>query len=381
MKCWVKILIGLVLGILTGLIMGEKAKIFSLFGEIFIRLLTMLVILIVFSSITVGICHIQNPKKLGRTGFRTIAFYGITTIIAIGIGVILSLLIQPGSGLEQIRTDLNAGNALTLNDLLLSLVPSNPVKSFADGNILQVIVFSVLFGVSMLFVKEKSKPPLQLLEAVVKVMQKLTGFVMYLAPYGVFALMACAIGRAGIGALFPLFKGLACNYLACLIQLLVVFSLILKYLVKVKVAPFFKGMKDAMVLAFTTSSSAAILPVSLQCAQRHLGISEGISGFVLSLGSAINMNGAAIGQSVAAIFIAQAYGIHIGPVQIAALTLACLFSAIGAPGVPGTGIVMLSSVVNVLGDAVAAVFVAKKEGEIDENIYHAQTWLDSEYNT
>jgi len=404
MKSWAKILIGLFLGILVGLIMRENAKIFYIFGEIFIRLLTMLVILIIFSSIVVGICHIQSPKRLGRIGFRTIGFYVITTIIAVSIGLILTYLIKPGQGLEKIRVNINANHYLTLKDLLLSLIPSNPFKAFAEGNVLQVIIFSIFFGVSILFAKEKGKPILHLLESVSRVMHKLTHFVMWLAPYGVFALMAATIGKIGIKALFPLFKFLVCNYLACLIQLLVVFSVALKYLAKVKVAPFFKGMKDAMVVAFTTSSSSATLPVSLECTQKHLGVSEDISGFVLSLGSTINMNGGAIGQAISAVFIAQAYGIYIGPIQIVVLILVCLFSSIGAPGVPGAGLVMLSlvlnvlglplegislvigvdrlremmsSVVNVMGDAVAAVFVAKKEREINEKTYHAATWLDS----
>ncbi|NGX28111.1 MAG: Proton/sodium-glutamate symport protein [Candidatus Anoxychlamydiales bacterium] len=405
MKSWVKILIGLFIGIAVGLIMRENAKIFQVFGDIFIRLLTMLVILIIFSSIVVGICHIHNPKKLGRIGFRTIAFYIITTIIAISIGLILAHFIKPGQGLEKLRMDLKPANALTLKDLLLSLVPSNPFKAFADGNILQVIIFSLLFGVAILFAKEKGKPILHLLESITHVMHKLTHFVMMLAPYGVFALMAATIGKIGVAALVPLFKFLLCNYIACLIQLLVVFSLALRYLAKVKIAPFFKGMKDAIVVAFTTSSSAATLPVTLECTQKHLGISEDVSGFVLSLGSTINMNGGAIGQAISAMFIAQAYGISLGPVQIIMLMLVSLFSAIGAPGVPGTGLIMLSlvlnvmglplegislvigvdrlremmsSVVNVMGDAVAAVYVAKKEGEINEKTYHKATWLDSD---
>ena len=405
MKSWVKILIGLFLGVIVGLIMKEKAQVFHVFGEIFIRLLTMLVVLIIFSSLVVGICHIQSPKKLGRIGVRTILFYLITTLISIGIAVALSYIIKPGEGLEKIRVNISTSHALTLKDLLLSLIPANPFKAFADGNILQVIIFSVLFGISILFAKEKGKPILHLLESISNVMHKLTHFVMCLAPYGVFALMASTIGRVGTAAFLPLLKFLLCNYLACLIQLLIIFSAILKYIAKVKIAPFYKGMKDAIVVAFTTSSSSATLPVSLECTQKHLGLSEDISGFVLSLGSTINMNGGAIGQVISAIFISQAYGIYLGPLQIAILVLVCLFSAIGAPGVPGTGLVMLSlvlnvlglplegislvigvdrlremvsSVVNVLGDAAAAVYVAKKEKEINEKVYHAATWLDSD---
>ncbi|OGN66027.1 MAG: sodium:dicarboxylate symporter [Chlamydiae bacterium RIFCSPLOWO2_01_FULL_28_7] len=405
MKSWLKILIGLLLGVSVGLIFGEKAQAFQIFGEIFIRLLTMLVLLIIFTSVIVGICHINNPQKLSRIGFKTITFYIVTTMIAIIIGIIVVKIIKPGDGLSIVNVNLQANHALTLKDLILSLVPSNPFKAFADGNILQVIIFSILFAVAIIFSKEKGKPILKLLESVGAVMHKLTHFVMLLAPYGVFALMASTIGKIGMKALVPLMKFLLCNYIACFIQLFIVFGAALKYLTKVKILPFYKGMKDAIVVALTTSSSSATLPVTLECTQKHLGVSEDISGFVLSLGTTINMNGGAIGQAISAIFIAQAYGILIGPLQILVLILVSTLSAIGAPGVPGAGLVMLSlvlnvmglplegislvigvdrlremvsTVVNVTGDAVAATFVAKTEGELDEKIYHAATWTDSD---
>jgi Na+/H+-dicarboxylate symporter len=407
MKSWIKILLGLVLGVLAGLIFGVKAQIFQIFGQIFINLMTMLVVLIIFSSLVVGICHMDSPKKLGRVGFRTISFFLITTLIAIAIAIILAKIMQPGKALHlsKLQVTMNNYAPRTLSDLLLSLIPSNPFKSFAEGDVLQVIIFSIFLGVAITFVKEKAKPFIQVLESIVHIMHKLTHFVMMLAPYGVFALMAVTVGKIGVRSLLPLVKFLACNYIACLIQLLLIFSLSLKYLAKVKVIPFFKGMKDAIVLAFTTSSSSATLPVSLECTQKHLGISEDISGFVLSLGSTINMNGGAIGQAISALFIAQAYGIELGVVQIITLILISLFSAVGAAGIPGTGLIMLtlvlsvmglplegialvagvdrlremlSAVVNVMGDAVAAVFVAKKEGEINEEIYHKATWIDSD---
>ena len=234
-------------------------------------------------------------------------------------------------------------------------------------------------------------------------MYSLTHFIMKLAPYGVFALIATAVSSVGIKVILPLLKFLACNYIACFLQIIFVFGFSLRYLAKLKVAPFFKGMKDAIILAFTTSSSSATLPVSLECARDHLGLSPDISGFVLSLGSTINMNGGAIGQAVSAIFIAQAYGIEVTVAKVCILVFVSLVSAVGAAGIPGTGIVMLSvvlnamglplegialvagvdrlremvsSVVNILGDAVAAVFVAKKEKQINLDRYHAVTWLE-----
>ncbi|MBN1914336.1 MAG: dicarboxylate/amino acid:cation symporter [Parachlamydiales bacterium] len=407
MKSWVKILIGLILGIFAGIILGPHAQIFHIFGKIFLNLLTMLVTLIIFSSLVVGVCHIHDPKRLGRIGLRTIGFYFVTTVIAILMGVMLSEVIKPGEGLSlvSVEVDIASNNQLHLSDFFLSLIPSNPFTAFSTGNILQVIIFSLFLSIAIIFTKEKAKPLLSLLEAVSDTMHTLTHFVMMLAPYGVFALIASTFGSIGLKVIMPLIKFLLCNYIACLFQLMIIFSVSLKYLAKVRIVPFFKGMKDAIVLAVTTSSSSATLPVSLECAQKHLGVSKDISGFVLSLGSTINMNGGAIGQAVGAIFIAQAYGIALGWVKIAVLILVSLFSAIGAAGIPGTGLIMLSlvlsalglplegialvagvdrlremvsSVVNVLGDAVAAVFVAAKEGEINYTIYHAATWMDSD---
>jgi len=294
---------------------------------------------------------------------------------------------------------------MKLGDFFLSLIPSNPIAAFSQGNVLQIIIFSIFLAISIIFAKEKGKPLLKLLESVADTMHSLTHFVMLLAPYGIFALMASTIGSIGYKVIMPLVKFLICNYIACLVQLFIIFTIALRYGAKMKIIPFFKGMKDAIVLAFTTSSSSATLPVSLECAQKHLGISKNISGFVLSLGSTVNMNGGAIGQAVSAIFIAQAYGIDLNWIKILSLFLVSLFAAVGAAGIPGTGLIMLSlvlsvmglplegialvagvdrlremmsSVVNVLGDAVAAVFVAKKEKEINETVYHHATWMDSD---
>lgn len=404
MKPWIKILIGLTLGIITGLVIGHEIEILERVGKAFIDLLKMLVGLIVFSSLVVGMCHISDPKKLGRIGLRTLAFYAATTVAAIGFGLLLVFLLKPGAGLNlPLPPSSSESIGIGLMDFVFSIVPSNPFAAFSEGNILQIIVFSIFFAFAITLAGEKAKPVLSFLESVSEVMYSLTHTIMKLAPYGVFALIATAVGSIGLKVILPLMMFLLCNYIASLLQILVVFCLSIKYLAKLEIAPFFKGMKDAIVLAFTTSSSSATLPVSLECARDHLGVSGDIAGFVLSLGSTINMNGAAIGQAVSAIFIAQAYGIEVGFVKIIILVFVALVSAIGAAGIPGTGIVMLSVVlnamglplegialvagvdriremvsamVNIMGDAVATVYVAKKENQIDTKRYHAVTWLE-----
>lgn len=404
MKPWLKILIGLVLGIITGLILNKQVEILALCGKAFIDLLKMLVGLIVFSSLVVGMCHISDPKKLGRIGIRTIAFYVVTTLIAICFGLVIVYIIRPGDGLNLALPNGHGSETnLSLIDFLFSIVPSNPFLAFAEGNILQIIVFGIFFAFAINLAGEKGKPILVYIESLSEIMAKLTNVVMKLAPYGVFALIATAVGAIGSKVILPLFWAVGCIFAGCVLQILIIFTLALKYTAGVKIAPFFKGMKDAIVVAFTTSSSSATLPVSLECARDHLGLSSDISGFVLSLGSTINMNGTAIGQSVLAIFIAQAYGIEVSFVTLFVLMFTTLISAIGTAGIPGSGLVMLSivlnamglplegialvagidrlrdmlaTVVNILGDAVAAVYVAKKENQIDEAKYHSVTWIE-----
>lgn len=405
MKLWIKILIGLALGIIVGLVLGHKVDFIERAGKAFIDLLKMLVGLIVFSSLVVGICHINDPKKLGRIGMRALFFYMITTIIAVFFGLVLVFVVKPGQGIGLIPSPQHVclSQGIGMVDFLFSIIPSNPFASFAEGNVLQIIVFSILFAFAIILSGEKGKAILSFLESINEIMCSLTQFIMKLAPYGVFALITTAVGSVGVKVFYPLLQFLLCNYIACLLQLFLVFCVTLKYMAKLRIAPFFKGMKDAIILAFTTSSSSATLPVSLECARTHLGISPDISGFVLSLGSTINMNGAAIGQTISAIFIAQAYGLEVTMTKIIILVFVSLISAIGAAGIPGTSIVMLSvvlkamglpfegialvagvdrlremvsSVINILGDAVAAVFIAKKEKQIDEEQYYAVTWLE-----
>lgn len=408
MKPWLKIIVGLVLGVITGLILHQQTHLLSLVGKVgkaFIDLLKMLVGLIVFSSLVTGMCHINDPKKLGRIGVRTLTFYVITTIIAIGIGLSVVYTVQPGASLHLVspETAKGVGSSKTLIDFIFSIVPSNPFKSFAEGNILQIIVFAVLFAFAITLAKGKAKPVLNVIESLGDVMSHLTHIVMRFAPYGVFALIATSVGTIGLRAILPLLWVVVCIFSACLIQIALIFAASLRFLARVKIAPFFKGMKDAIVVAFTTSSSSATLPVSLECARDHLGLSPDISGFVLSLGSTINMNGTAIGQAILSIFIAQAYGIEVTFTNILILFVTTLVSAIGTAGIPGSGLLMLSivvnamglpeagilliagidrfrdmfgTVVNILGDAVTAVYVAKKEGQMDEEKYHATTWIE-----
>lgn len=404
MKPWIKVLLGLFLGIIVGLIAKQEIAFLKVIGKIFINLLKMLVGFIVFASIVPGICHIHDPKKLGRIGGKTLLYYFCTTLIAISLGLLCSFFLQPGKELSLISQKIVPEIAkYSLLTFITSLVAVSPIGSFVEGNVLQIIVFSMFFAYAIILAGEKGKPVLHIIESFAEIIYALARFIMKLVLYGVFALIATAVGSIGVKIIFPLTKFLIANYLACFLQIFLIFGGSIRYLAKLEVVPFFKGMKDAIVLAFTTSSSSATLPVSLQCVRDHLGVSKNISGFVLSLGSTINMNGAAIGQATAAYFIAQAYGIELSWLKIVVLFFVSLVSSIGATGIPGTGIVMLSivlnalglplegvallagvdriremlsAVTNILGDAAAAVFVATSEKEINQKQYCTVTWLE-----
>ena len=398
MKLWLKIFIGLAIGVAVGPLLGEKAEYLKPIGTIFINLINMLVVLLVFSSMTVGITSIHDPKKLGRVGLKALLLYLATTVIAIGIGLFFAKLIQPGLGVGLTKsTSLSLNEVPKLSTILLDIIPSNPISSLANGHVLQIIVFSLFLGLAINFSGKKGKPLLHVIESIAEVMYKLTSIVMEFAPIGVFAIMAWVAGTYGLGILKPLAKFLMTNYLACLVNVVFVFGFILLVMARLNPFYFFRGMGDAIMFAFSTNSSSATLPVSLHCVQENLGVSKNISSFILPLGATVNMNGAAISQGVAALFIAQAYGIDLDWQNILTIVVTATISAIGSAGIPGSSFIMLSvvltsvglpieglaiiagvdriremvsTVVNILGDAVVAVFVAKSEGELDEDQYN-----------
>ena len=398
MKLWLKILIAMVLGVIVGSILGPDAKYLKPIGTMFLNAINMIIVLLVFSSMTLGITSIHDPKKLGRVGLRTLLLYLGTTIIATIIGISFGTFFQPGDGLGlQAVKAVDLSNAPDISSILLTVIPSNPVAALAQGNVIQIIVFSIFLGLAINFAGPKGKPLLAVIESLADVMYRLTSIVMAFSPIGVFALMAWVAGSFGVAVFLPLLKFVLTLYGASLVHVGVVFCGILWFMARLNPIPFFKGMKDAMVMAFSTCSSAATLPVAMHCVQENLGVSKNISGFVLPLGITINMNGTAIYQAMSAVFIAQVYGISLDITMLVTISLAATLSAIGTAGIPGSGFIMLSVVLasvglpleglaimigverlremvattmNILGDAVVTVYVAKKEGELDERKYY-----------
>lgn len=408
MKLWVKILIALVLGVIVGIIFGPIATYLKPLGTLFLNLINMVVVLLVFSSMTVGITSIHDPKKLGRIGIKALLLYLGTTIVAILIGLSIATFFQPGQGLTLPQPEANAlVKSASIGEILISIIPANPIKALSEGNFIQIIVFSLFFGIAINLTGSKGRPILDIIESLADVMYKLTALVMEFSPVGVFAIMAWVAGSFGVGVLWPLLKFLSVYYLACLIHVAIVFCGLIKIGARLNPWPFFKGMTDAIMMAFSTCSSSATLPVSLHCVQKNLGISRNVASFVIPLGATVNMNGAAIFQAMSALFIAQSYGITLSLQSVLTIIVTATLSAIGAAGVPGTGFIMLSVVVssaglpieglailagidriremastvlNVLGDAVCALYIAKQEGELDVRQYNHKDLVKYEPN-
>ena len=353
-----KIFIGLFLGIVVGLIFGPKARSIEFIGTIFIRLITMLVVPLIFFSLSLGTASLGDIKKLGRIGLKTIIYFTLTTAIAIVIGLVAANLLKPGTGLnEQVKQDLlknyqqSAENQTSIIEqkpslisVLVNIVPTNPIKAMAEGEMLQVIFIALLFGICLTLINsEKSRQLLQLFDGANEAILQAINLVMKFAPYGVLALLASIIGQFGAGILLTLLKYILVVILGLSVHAIVVDGLLVRYLGKMKPAQFFKHTTDAMLIAFSTSSSNATIPVALECMDK-LKVKREYSSFVIPLGATINMDGTALYQGVAAVFIAQIYGINLTLGAQATIVLMALLASIGTAGVPGAGMIMLAMV-------------------------------------
>ncbi|MHB1394757.1 MAG: dicarboxylate/amino acid:cation symporter [Clostridia bacterium] len=392
-----KIFIGLIVGIIVGLGFTSNPAFLDTFikpfGTFFINLIKLVIVPLVLSSLVVGAASIGDPKKLGRIGGKTLSYYLLTTAFAVMIGLILGTVINPGAGLSiPAGAAAEAKAAPNIIETLLNIVPSNPLKALVDGNMLQIIVFALLLGIAVTMLpKEKSSPFINFFDSLAEVMYKITGIVMELAPYGVFALMAPVVAKNGPAVLLPFLKVIAAVYIGCILHAVLVYSSLVKIFAKMNPIKFFKGIAPAAVTAFTTTSSSATLPVTMKSTIENLGVSEKIASFVLPLGATINMDGTALYQGVCALFVAQVYGIDLTMAQMGTIVLTATLASIGTAGVPGAGLIMLTMVlqsvglplegvvlvagidrvldmmrtcINVVGDGAGAVVVSATEGEL-----------------
>ncbi|MFD2681090.1 dicarboxylate/amino acid:cation symporter [Bacillus seohaeanensis] len=355
-----KIIIALILGAIIGLVLNLFAKdlfdildpyLFNPLGQIFLNLIKMLVVPIVFVSIVLGTAGLGDPKKLGRIGVKTVSYFLVTTCIAIVIAICLAYVTDPGmvEGIDKSQAEFETEEAPPVGETLLGIIPANPLMAMAEGNMLQIIAFSIFIGLGLTALGEKTKGVLNLFEQVNDVLMYLVRLIMKFAPYGTFGLIASAIGSQGFGALKAMGLYFIVVFAALIIHAIVTYGGTILFLAKKSPIWFFKNFSPAMTVAFSTSSSSATLPVSMDIAQNKLNVPKSVSSFVQPLGATINMDGTAIMQGVATIFIAQVYGIDLSLEQLITVVLTAVLASIGTAGVPGVGLIMLAMVLSSVG--------------------------------
>ena len=408
-----KIFIAIGLGVLFGVFLNTLEPssfkddfllggILKLLGTGFLNLIKMLVVPLVFTSLICGASSMNDIKRLGRIGGKTLGFYMITTALAISISLFIAKVINPGSNLDMsslVSTEPTIAENQPLVDPLLNIIPTNPIASLANGEMLQIIFFALLVGVSINTIGEKGKCVKEFFEALNEMCMKLVSMIMSLAPIGVFALISNTFATTGIKAIFSLLSFIFTTYLALLIQAFIVYMVLAKVLTGLKIKPFLKEFFDIALVTFSTASSNASIPLSLEKMDK-LGVSKSISSFTIPLGATINMDGTAIMQGVSCIFIAQIYGIDLTIQNFITIILTATLASVGTAGVPGVGMITLSMVlssvglplegiglimgidrildmgrttVNVMGDCICTLIVSSSEKELDKTKYYEKS--------
>ena len=353
-------LLGLVLGSLINLFAADiqcvqdylVMGLFHVLGAMFISMLKMLVVPLVTFSLICGVVGIGDIGKLGRVGGKAFGYYMLTTALAITLAIALASFFAPGAGFElagAASSSFVAPEAPPFTQVLIDLIPSNPVAAYAEGNMLQIIFFTILFASCMLMVGKAAQPLMDLAEIMNKVMMQVVNVVMFLAPLGVFALMAKTFAQQGIDLIIPMLGYFGVLVLALILHMTGTLMLLLRIFGKVNPITFMKKMGTAQVFAFSTSSSNATIPVTLQTVEKRLGVDESIALFTVPFGATINMDGTAIMQGVATVFIANVYGIDLGLMGYLTVIGMSVLASIGTAGVPGVGLIMLAMVFNQVG--------------------------------
>jgi len=393
LKVHTQILAAIVLGVLTGLILGEKTGHLKIIGDMFIRLLKMIIIPLILASMVTGMVSIGDIRRLGRLGLKTFIYYMATTILAVSVGLVLVNLTKPGIGVEmQVKSaaDLSTQEAVSVVSIIEDIVPENLFEAMAADMVLSIIFFSLLLGVAISSIGEQGKLLVAFFESFNAVMMKITDWIMHLAPLGVFALMAYTIGTMGLSVVRPLAVYMATVILGLSIHGFVILPILVRTFGKYSPTKLIKDVFSALATAFSTASSAAALPITMDCMRTNTGVSNRVASFVLPLGATVNMDGTALYEAVAAMFIAQAYSISLSVGQQLIIMLTATLASIGAAAIPGAGLVtmvivlravnlplegigmilavdrmldMCRTTVNVWGDCCGAAVIARLEGE------------------
>lgn len=409
MSLTTKYIISMVIGIVVGLILnyaginGEESFIIGLFaivGKMFITMLKLLVVPLVFFSLLSGVLGIGDVSALGKIGLKSFLLYIITTAIAIATAIGLALVINPGTGAQKVLTttaEFSAKEAPPLSEVLINIIPSNIFEALSSGNMLQIIFFAIFFGIALLMVGSKTKPIVEGIEILNEAMMNMVNIVMAVGPYAVFALMAKAVATLGIDMLSQLSGYVLVVVLALFIHLFVTLMLLFKLFTGLSPLEFMKKLRGVQVFAFSTSSSNATIPVTLRTVTQRVGVDNSVASFTVPFGATINMDGTAIMQGVATVFVANLYGVELGLTGYLTVIMMAILASIGTAGVPGVGLIMLSmvftqvglpvegiaiilgvdrlldmlrTIINVSGDATVSTIVAKSEGKLDSAIFY-----------
>ncbi|WP_083270963.1 dicarboxylate/amino acid:cation symporter [Bacillus marinisedimentorum] len=388
-----QIIIAFITAVIFGVLFKNYTHLVQPLGDLFLRLIKFIIVPLILSTLIVGVANSGNIKNLGRLGSKAIIYYLSTTFLAVSIGLFFAFVIRPGSNLDKaVSPDASVEPKDTegIVSILLNIIPTNPFESLVNGSVLQIIFFALFIGVAITTIGDKGKPVYDFFESLAQIMYKITGIVMKVAPIGVFGLIAPVVGNHGLSILAPLLKIIVTMAIASVLHVLIVYSISVKTFANMSPIKFFKGISEAAMVAFSTCSSAGTLPVTIKNTQENLGVSRTTSSFVLPLGATINMDGAAIYQGIAVVFVAQFYGIELAFTDLLIVVITATLASIGSAGVPGAGLVMLTMVlasvnlplegialvaaidrildmfrttVNVIGDASACVVIDSKEKE------------------
>ncbi|MGF1544371.1 MAG: dicarboxylate/amino acid:cation symporter [Parvularculaceae bacterium] len=411
-ELWKRVLAGLALGVVFGLVVSatmppDAAETLLLrvkiIGDVFIRLIRMIVVPLVFFTLVAGIYAMGDPKKLGTIGIKAFALYIATTFFANVIGLLMGTLFQPGRNVDLGGAEAKQlGEAQPIGERLMNIIPTNPFAALVEGDILAVIFFALLLGVGLLMARDEGQPAGRFFEAVSEGILKMTHLIMEIAPFGVFGLIAYVAGTQGVATFTAILSLTLAVYVGAALHMLIVYGGLVRFVLRLPVARFFRGVLDAQMVAYSTSSSSETLPVTIRAVSENLGVRKSVAASVLPLGATINMDGTSLYLGIVALFTAQAFGYQLEPQHYPLIALTAALVSIGTAGVPSASLFLLSivldvfevtpehaalvigfifpfdrlldmmrTVVNVTGDAAVATTVAKWEGELDETVFRA----------
>lgn len=404
MKLWQQVLIGLALGIVAGVLLGEQAAGLKIFGTVFISLIKMVIVPLIFFALLSGITSMNGAGNFTRVGLKGFSAYIFTAIFAVVIGLAAGTIFQPGAGVdlhsmigsEGIASIVATKAPPTISEFLLGLIPTNPINAMATDNFLQIIIFSIFTGIVINMVGEKAKPLKEIIYSASQVTFRMIEIIVKLAPFGVFGFISWIVGTQGLEVLEALGKLVFTVLAACAFQYLI-FGVMILVFAKISPLPFYRKILVTQSLAFATSSSKATLSTAMSQLQERMGVSKSNSNFLLPLGVCINMDGTAIYLGICALFFAQAYGIDLTTQNYIMLVLTCTLGSIGAAGIPsgsiifmgmvlssvglpleGIGIIlgvdrvldMVRTTINITGDSAITLIIDKSEGGLNEKLYH-----------